>query len=122
MHISKILVATDLGPSSDEAVRQAYAFAKDTGAELIACQVISHFLRSSVLFPQEHEREALGAVALERAAASAVVGRVAMLTGLDPTAFRVVVDIGAVDASIVRRTEDVGADLCVVGARSLSGL
>lgn len=116
----RVLAATDLSEASDEALRQAHAHAKATGAELAVCHVLSHVNAVHALFPQKHEAEATDAVAMQAAAGNAVAERIAAVTG--EAGIHVFVEQGSEYAEIVRRAETWGARLIVVGSQGRTGL
>jgi nucleotide-binding universal stress UspA family protein len=110
-----VLVATDLGPAADEAVRQADVLARREGHPLHACHVLPEVLRVRVLFPQLHQPEAAELLALERQVGDQVARRVEELTGRSGGEDAVGVETGSPHAGILRQAERVRAGLIVVG-------
>ncbi len=118
----RVVVATDLSEAADEAVRQADERARSAGATLSVFHVIPNPLRTDPLFPQFGQEMADAAPALQRDAIDRVKVRVTALTGRQPGEFEVLVEDGPAHAVIVRRAEERGAALLVVGARGATGL
>jgi nucleotide-binding universal stress UspA family protein len=115
-----ILVATDLGESADEAVRQAHEWATSTGADLVASFVIPQAIREESAFPPAYADDAVALLELERRASELVSDRVSALTRRAPGEFKVLVDGGRTELSIVRTADEVKASLIVVGNRRSS--
>jgi nucleotide-binding universal stress UspA family protein len=111
-----VLVATDLQPGADEAVRQAHALVPGEGEPLYACHVLPEVLRVRALVPHLHEGDATDLLALERGAAAKVGGRLEELTGRSAAGYAVGVDTGSPHGGILRQAERVGAGLIVAGA------
>ncbi len=113
-----VVCATDLRlESADEAVRQADALARRIGAPLHVLHVLPNALRHHPLFPQLYPRETFDLAVLEGRACDAVSERVAVLTGRGAESFRAEVDTGTPYAEIVRRAEELNAEVIVVGGR-----
>lgn len=117
-----ILVATDLGESADEAVRQAHQWATSTGAGLVACFVIPQAIREQSAFPPAYADDAVALLELERRASDLVRDRVSALTRRGPGEFKVLVDGGRTELGIVRMSDEIKASLIVVGNRRSSEL
>jgi universal stress protein E len=117
-----ILVATDLGASADEAVRQAHEWATSTGADLAACFVIPQAIREESAFPPAYADDAVALLELERRASALVSDRVSALTRRHQDEFKVLVDGGRTELGIVRTADEVKASLIVVGNRRSSEL
>lgn len=112
----KVLVATDLTEASDEAIRQAHAWAKATGVEWVACHVVPNVLHNNVLFPQAVQQEALQLIQQERDAETTLLEQCARVTGEQGDGgFSIVVNTGSPAASVVETAEQIGAGLLVVG-------
>ncbi|UQA61274.1 universal stress protein [Polyangium aurulentum] len=121
----KVLVATDLSESADEAIRQGHVIAGEAGGKLVVCHVVHEATRYAPLFPQRLQAETETLIAVERQAANAVEQRVSAVTGrsLDaPESFEVNITTGSADAEILRVAEEVGATLIVTGSRGLTGI
>jgi len=110
----RILVGSDLGAASDEALRQAITLARAERAELAVCHVLPE-PQLRALFPAEHERdiEALGAIAPRTTAA--LRAQVERLQAGQEVPFEVFVEQGSAYAELVDRAEQWGADLIVIG-------
>jgi len=112
-----ILVATDLGESADEAIRQADNWARRTKAELVACFVIPPRIRKESAFPPAYADDSVALLELERRASGLVRDHVSALTRRRERDFKVVVDGGRTDLAIVRVAEEEKASLIVIGNR-----
>jgi nucleotide-binding universal stress UspA family protein len=119
---SKVLVATDLGESADEPIRQAHEWARAAGGQLIACHIVPDFVRSHPLFPQEGMEDMSQVLDREHQAAEAVSERVMRVTGRKPEELEVMIGSGAPAPGILARAEEAGADLIVVGSHSATRL
>jgi len=117
-----ILVATDMGESADEAVRQAHEWAASTGAHLVASFVIPQAIREESAFPPAYADDAVALLELERRASELVSDRVSALTRRGPGEFEVLVDGGRIELAIVRTADEMKASLIVVGNRRSSEL
>jgi nucleotide-binding universal stress UspA family protein len=118
----RVVVATDFSEAADEAVRQADERARAAGATLTVFHVIPNPLRTDPLFPQFRQEMADDSPTLQRDVIEQVNVRVTALTGRQPGEFEVLVEDGPPHAVIVRRAEERGADLVVVGAHGATGL
>lgn len=113
----RTLVAIDLSPASDEALRQG------TPSEALAvCHVIPNLHSVRPLFPHLALAESQLIDDLPRRAAEAISARVETVTGLAPSAYETFIDTGVDYAEIARRAEAWKADRIVVGAHGVSGL
>lgn len=122
LRAQKILVATDLSESADEAIRQADAIARASGGELVACHVLPEGLRYQPLFPHRGADDLKDLVAAEGRVGDAVADRVAQVTGRARSDVAVVMGHGSAGAGVVLQADERGADLVVVGSRGSSGL
>ncbi len=102
----RILAATDFSPAGDEALRQADAWARGRGGELLACVVLPNRLRSRAIFALVDTRPRV--VAELRA-------RVAQVTGRAPGEFTAIVDEGVASVRLARQARQRAVDLIVVG-------
>lgn len=110
-----VLVATDLGPAADEAIRQAGALSRALETPLYVCHVLPELLQVRMLFPQLRPHDA-GAVEGLRARADELVReRTEALTGRGPDAYQVVLEAGSAHGGILRQAEALAAGLVVVG-------
>jgi universal stress protein E len=118
--MKRILAATDLSEPSYEALRQAFSRARQSGAPMAVCYVLSATAEGWPLLPYanvplpEHLRggEAGALRDLEQTLAR-------VIPGAKPEIF---VEWGSAYAQIVRRAESWQADLIVVGSRGATGL
>jgi nucleotide-binding universal stress UspA family protein len=115
-----VLVATDLGPGSDEALRQGHALANGLGGPLHVCHVMPDLLTVRMLFPQVQQRDDAAVQDLERHAGDLVRVSVERLTGRSPREFRAVIESGSPHSGILRHAETMGAGVIVVGAGSVA--
>jgi len=114
----RVLVATDLSTSADEAIRQGAALARSS--DLLAAVHVLPFLQAvSTLFPQAHAHDALDESQITIRVADAVRERVTRIAQRDAEIF---VEQGTDYAEIVRRAEAWKADVVVVGSHGESGL
>jgi nucleotide-binding universal stress UspA family protein len=117
----RILVGSDLGAASDEAIRQAITIARAERAELAVCHVLPEpQLRS--LFPEEHERDVQVLATIAPRTIAAVRAQVEQLQAAQPVAFEVLVEQGSAYAELVDRAERWQADLIVIGNHGRSEL
>ena len=112
---TRILVATDLGPSASEAVRQAGAQARSTGAKLGVCLAIPAGLGVHPLFPQVNQAEAEALSERRLHAEEALRAQVSAAVGDQPV--EIFIEAGWPHAQVLRLAEEWRADLVVVGAR-----
>lgn len=110
-----VLVATDLTPASDEALRQGDALASALGGPLHVCHVMPDLLTVRMLFPQAQQRDDAAVQGLEDHASGLVEVSIARLTGRTPGEFRVGIESGSPHSGILRYAEALGAGLIVVG-------
>jgi nucleotide-binding universal stress UspA family protein len=117
-----VVAATDFSEAADEAVRQADERARSADATLAVIHVIPNPLLMDPLFPQLGQEMATASPNLQRDVIEQVGARVTALTGRQPGEFEILVEDGSPPAVIVRRAEERGADLLVVGDRGATGL
>jgi nucleotide-binding universal stress UspA family protein len=111
-----VLVATDLTPGSDEALRQGDSLARALGGPLHVCHVMPDLLTVRMLFPQVQQRDDAAVQGLKRHAADLVEVSIARLTGRTPGEFHVGIESGSPHSGILRHAEALGAGVIVVGA------
>jgi universal stress protein E len=110
----RILVGSDLGAASDEALRQALALARATQAELAVCHVLPEPQLHS-LFPAEHERDLEALSKLEERMTAALREQVEQLNSGAVLPLTLFVERGSAYSELVDRAEKWRADLIVVG-------
>lgn len=110
----RILVGSDLGAASDEAVRQAITLARAERAELAVCHVLPE-PQAHTLFPEEHERDIEALAAIEPRTLAAIRAQVEQFQTAQAVPFDVFVEQGSAYAELVSRAEQWQADLIVVG-------
>lgn len=115
-----VLVAVDFGEPSDDAVRQADARAKTTGASLVVCHVISDPVRIDPHF--EIALASIDMTAVRAAAETQLRERVGKLTGRDSAALDVRMLDGTPHVSIIEEAERSQADLVVLGTHGRTGV
>ncbi len=113
-----ILAATDLDSGGDEAVRQAAELARRGGSLLHVCHALPGTAFSRPLFPQLRRADAEAARTFEAAVIEGLAARVAAVTGLATSDFRVAVVRGSPHGGILVEAERTGAALVVVGGRA----
>lgn len=119
----RILCASDLSDSADEAIRQSERWSRRHGSDLLLVHVIPDPVRSYPLFPQHHRSsytEELPDLVSE--AGRLLSERAAAATGLPASKLRTLVEIGKPYAAIIAAAERESADLVVVAGRGASGL
>ena len=110
----RILVGSDLGAASDEALRQAISLVHEEQAELAVCHVLPE-PQLRTLFPEEHERDIEALSTLEPRMTAALRAQVERLHAGDAIPFSVFIEHGSTYAELVDRAEKWGADLIVIG-------
>jgi nucleotide-binding universal stress UspA family protein len=117
----RILVGSDLGGASDEAIRQGVALLRPSEDELALCHVLpAPQLRT--LFPQEHERDLEAILELQPRVGDALRAQVERLFGDEVIHFSVFVEQGSNYSELIRRAEQWHAGLIVVGSHGRTGL
>ncbi|HEX2672576.1 MAG TPA: universal stress protein [Polyangiaceae bacterium] len=117
----RILVGSDLGAASDEALRQAMTLAGAKRAELAVCHVLPG-PQFRDLFPHEHQRDLETLATLEPSTKAALRTQVERLQEGTAIPFEVFVEQGSAYAELVDRAEQWGADLIVIGNHGRSEL
>ncbi|MEI9939171.1 MAG: universal stress protein [Pseudomonadota bacterium] len=110
----RILVGSDLGAASDEALRQAIALARSERAELAVCHVLPE-PQLRTLFPKEHARDVEALSTLEPRMTAALRAQVERLDGDAVNSLSVFIAQGSAYAELVDRAERWRADLIVIG-------
>ena len=98
-----ILVGTDLSNSSEQAIQQAGAWARRTGAPLVVCHIAPDEVFRALETPK---------------VAAALRARTESLLGPSAPALEVVIGSGSPHAALVHLADERGATLLVVGASS----
>ena len=109
-----ILCATDLDEEADNAIRQADQEARRHATRVTFLAVVPYVDRASVLFPHFHKKLALDGESFERRVLEGLTERVKRLTGRKVDEFETAADSGTPDAVVVRKAEELGADLVVI--------
>ncbi len=117
----RVLVATDLSESANEAIRQAHEWAGSANT-FATCHVVPNLQPIVPLFPQSTEHTIVDVAAFPARAEAAVRARVGEVTGRGQDDFEVFVDQGVDYAEIARRATAWKADLVVVGSHGHTGL
>ncbi len=117
-----ILVASDFSKAADEAICQAHHWAARAGRELSALHVVAGGVPEHPLFPQLNQRDVTDIVTLEQDLAERLAETVQRCTGCELDSSRVHVDFGDAYAAIVRKAEQIGASLLVIGGSGATGL
>lgn len=116
-----VLVATDLSPAGDEAIKEGHRWALLRDARLTVCVVVPNpMLRP--LFPHQAIDESSQLDEMVAGTAAVVSDRVISLTGRDPEDVTVRIERGTAYAEILRAAEREQVDLVVVGACGGTGL
>jgi len=110
----RILVGSDLGAASDEALRQAMSLARSERAELAVCHVLPE-PQLRTLFPDEHERDIDALSTLEPRMTAALHAQVERLHAGEAIPFSVFVEHGSAYAELIDRAEKWRANLIVIG-------
>jgi nucleotide-binding universal stress UspA family protein len=117
----RILVGSDLGAASDEALRQAMTLAAAERAELAVCHVLPA-PQFRDLFPKEHQRDVEALATIEPRTTAALHRQLEQLQGGAAIPFEVFVDQGSAYAELVDRAERWAANLIVIGNHGRSEL
>lgn len=118
MNVRRVLVATNLGQSAAEAVRQAHRWAGSCDAELVVCCVLPPYPQDELVSSAAPELS-LSFAEQSSLALRRVVDHVRELTGRSTEQMKVLLPRGSAYAEIIRCASDVGADLIVIGSPSL---
>jgi len=110
----RVLVGSDLGPASDEAVRQAIAITRAEPSDLAVCHVLPE-PQLRALFPKEHERDLEELAVLEPRATAALRAQVERLHRGEVLPLTVFVEHGSAYTELVDCAEKWHADLIVIG-------
>jgi nucleotide-binding universal stress UspA family protein len=116
----KILVALDFGDASREALVQARALSHQTGGVLAACHVLPSLADLSAFFPERALSSVEDTAPEDARVRTQLQEHARTELGLELT--EVFVERGSAYAEIVRRAEDWGADVIVIGSHGRTGL
>lgn len=123
MKVPRIIVcATDLREGGDPAIVEADLWARRYEAVLAFVHVVPEPSRTHILFPQLAQRTFDRMPALMSLTADAVAGRVERLTSRTRGEMDIRVDVGSPAAIITSVTEELQADLVVIGATADAGM
>jgi nucleotide-binding universal stress UspA family protein len=118
----KIIVATDFSEPSIEALREADRLAQGTDSELFVFHAVPNLVRANPLFPHKNIEDVFQLPAMMERAADAVDELIAKHMRSDRNHVHVLVDTGWPDTALMRKAEEIEADLIVVGSRGYTGL
>jgi len=118
---ARILVATDLSPASEEAIRQADRIARAHKAELRVVHVFPNHIGAHPLFSGIHKATSANVFELREGVKTALDAKVAALTGRKKGEVGVSFEEGIPAARIVAVAESWPADLVVVASHGRSG-
>jgi|APMed6443717190_1056831.scaffolds.fasta_scaffold01053_6 nucleotide-binding universal stress UspA family protein len=118
----KIIVATDFSEPSIEALREADRLAQGMDSEVFVFHAVPNLVRANPLFPHKNIEDVFQLPAMMDRAADAVDELIAKHMRSDHTNVHVLVDTGWPDTALMRKAEEIGADLIVVGSRGFTGL
>ncbi len=120
MNLARILVATDLSETADEALRQGGAWAAAANAKLGVCHVAPSLVGIHPLFPQLNAQAVQADAEFEARLRTGVADRTAEILGEQEA--HIFIERGLDHVEIVRCAERWHADLVVVASRGRSGL
>lgn len=115
----RVLIASDLSESSDEAIRQGAEVA--AGGHVALCHVMPE-LGTHALVPQQYEDDLNKQVEAQPRIADALRGQLARLVPSADTAPEVFVELGSAYDQVLRRAEAWQAELIAVGTHGRTGL
>jgi nucleotide-binding universal stress UspA family protein len=113
--VRTVVCAVDLSAEGDEAIRQAHTLAKLYGAKLIGFHAMPSPATASPFFPTDVQAADTAFVGLERSVLEALTERMLDVTGRGPHEFRVELGYGNPSSAILDASEQLKADLLVVG-------
>jgi nucleotide-binding universal stress UspA family protein len=113
--VAPVLVATDLSPAADEAIRQAGALARALDSPLYVCHVLPELLQVRMLFPQLRPHDADAGEGLRAKVDELVRERTEAVIGRAPDAYQVILEAGSPHGGILRQAEALAAGVVVVG-------
>lgn len=117
----RVLCATDLSEASDWAIRAADREARWHGAELVLLHVVPVTYAGAPMSPQSVEQTLLKQEELDSQIIDDLLDRTERLTGRDAGQVSVMVEDGSPDQTIIAQSDEIGADLIVVGSVGASG-
>ncbi|MEZ5292317.1 MAG: universal stress protein [Vicinamibacterales bacterium] len=110
-----VLVATDLTPPADEALRQGAALAERLGSSLAVCHVVPELSQVRVLFPHLAGTDEAAFQELVTTARVALADKVRAETGRTLPDRDVIVEVGGAPAGIAAAADRQGAGVIVLG-------
>lgn len=113
-----VLAATALGQPSDEALRQAHRIAAPLGAALVLVHVLPPMVGRRPLFPELRHFDREHAQELEDLARATMRQQWRRVVGTEPAESDLVLETGTPHSGLLRRAEELGAGLIVVGSGS----
>jgi len=113
-----VLVATDLGSGSDEAVRQGATIARLNQVPWIACVAVPDLLGSHPLFPEEHGRNIEQSENALSQIAGAVNAQIDRVLGAERGDAEVRLEAGSPATVLLEVANEMEASLIVVGRRA----
>lgn len=119
---ARVLVATDLSPISDEALKQGEAFARLSDARLGVVHVVPNVQPINMFFPQRNVADETSFAELTGQVRAILEERIRTLTGRDHTTVDIFVDVGLDYAEVIRRAEEYKASEVVIGSLGKTGL
>lgn len=115
MESRRILVATDLGESADEAIRQGFAWARRMGGRLDICHVVDNPMRTWTRSRRRCRAELPDATRLLRRLTELLIERVGHLNPWRDCGGDFIIERGPVDECVARLAERLEVELLVVG-------
>jgi nucleotide-binding universal stress UspA family protein len=119
---ARVLVATDLSPISDEALKQGEAFARLSGAKLGVVHVLPNVQPVNTFFPQLNVADETDFAELTGKVRSVLEERIRTVTGRDHTTVDIFIDVGLDYAEVIRRAEEYKASEIVIASLGKTGL
>ncbi|MEO7732608.1 MAG: universal stress protein [Kofleriaceae bacterium] len=116
------MIATDLSPAADEAIKQGHARALAARASIAICHVLPDAFRGHPMFPHLGVQSALSVPQMRDRVTAMIADRTCELTGRTPEEFEVLLDDGVPHAVILQQAERWRADLVIVGSQGSTGL
>ncbi len=122
MSTAKILVATDFSAASDEALREADATARASGAKLGVVHVVPDVQALNPLFPQRNLGSELDVAGLVAKVHALLDERIQKTLGREPKDIERFVEVGLDYSEVIRRAEEWKPSILFVGSIGKTGL